>query len=195
MMTDFDFGPCCACGQARDDVRNMICLNRLSPTPGAGWQCFQCGLPANGAVAVLCDPCLEAGAEIRFVCAGDPAGGGRVPLAELSEKKFKHRMELHPEALYNLTWFDDSPDYGHPDCRCSVCGDQIPEIEADDVGQVALFPLRLYREVSASHGQEARFCVDCVPLVWKYMTPVDQPKQSPGWLGNINPVGCDPDVP
>jgi hypothetical protein len=177
-------------------VQNVIFLNRLSPTPGAGWQCFECGLPANGAVAVLCDPCPDAGAEIRFVCTADPAEGGRTPLAELSEEKFKHRLEFHPEAFYALTWFDDSPDFGHPDCRCSVCGDQIPEIEEEE--QPALFGLRLYREQNPGHphGQEARFCVDCLPLVTELIAAkADQPRPGPGWMGNVNPVGCEPDVP
>lgn len=94
---DIDLGPCCACGQSRPDVRNIMMLNQMGPTPGKGWACFQCGLPPNGAIAVLCDSCLEKQADIRFVCLGYAAEAGRLPIEELEFEAFEHDMRFHPE--------------------------------------------------------------------------------------------------
>jgi hypothetical protein len=94
-------GPCCACGQSGPAVRYILMLHRLSPTPGKGWGCFQCGLPMNGAIAVICDPCLFAGAEIQFVCTGHPADPDRTPIRELPPGEFDHNPRLHPEIAKN----------------------------------------------------------------------------------------------
>lgn len=162
---EIDLGPCCACG-AVANVRNVIALNRRGPTPGQGWSCLQCGLPPGGAVAVVCDTCLATKAEIKFVCAGGTGSGGRVPIEACPTEKFKHRMEYHPEALQHIRWFDESPDFGHPDCICSTCGDPIPWPE-DGFDPAALLHLRLFRPPGQDHphGQEARFCGDCSRLV------------------------------
>jgi hypothetical protein len=173
-----DLGPCCACEKTGPDVRNILCLNRLCPSPGKGWGCLQCDLPLNYAYAVLCDACLEgpfgAGpADIRFVCAGYPGKDGRTPIEAAPEVKVKHNPLYHPEMIQEMKWFDDSPDYGWPECVCSICGDAIPDPEELDYSQGERFiPLRLYRKPSAAHphGQEARFCMDCVPAVMKYIT-------------------------
>lgn len=89
-------GTCCACGGS-ENVRNIICLDRKGPTPGKGWGCLVCGLPPDGAVAVLCDECLEQGTAIRFVCIGYPASDGRMPIEELSGEPFEHNLAYHPE--------------------------------------------------------------------------------------------------
>lgn len=180
MTTDSDFpeeeaeslGPCCACGKTGPDVRNILMLDRLCPTPDRGWGCVACGLPMDYASAVLCDGCLESKAEIKFVCTGYPASDGRTPIADAPEVKVKHDPLYHPEMLQEMTWFDDSPDYGWPKCICSVCGDAIPDPEEEDeIYQEKFIPLRLYRKPSQAHpgGQEARFCMGCVPAVLKYM--------------------------
>ena len=51
-------GPCCQC-ECTDGVRNIFLLNRRGAIPGRGWGCVVCGLPPDGAVAVLCDACVE----------------------------------------------------------------------------------------------------------------------------------------
>lgn len=90
-----ELGPCCACGQASDTVRNIIMLDKRAPTPGVGcWACFVCNLPAEGAVAVLCDDCLGRGAHISFACDGPPGSGRRVPIEQLTET-FDHDMSKH----------------------------------------------------------------------------------------------------
>ena len=40
------------------DVRNLIELNYKIESESA-WGCFQCGLPIEGAVAIVCDTCIE----------------------------------------------------------------------------------------------------------------------------------------
>jgi hypothetical protein len=90
-----DFGPCCACG-GRESVRNLICLDKKGPMPGRGWSCLVCGLPADGAVAVICDRCVQSAAEIREVCAGFPTDGGRVPIEALLGEH-RHDLAKHPE--------------------------------------------------------------------------------------------------
>ena len=83
-------------------------LERRAPTPGMGWGCAVCGLPADGAVAVLCDACLEVGAEITTACDGYLGEGRRVPLRDLPPEPFRHdeaahRRELVPNPLSVLT--------------------------------------------------------------------------------------------
>lgn len=98
---ELDFGPCCACGQSGPTVRNVLLLDRRGPMPGRGWGCFQCGLPMDGASAVLCDACLEANAEIKFARTGYPAEDGRTPIEALPAGEFKHNLAFHPEAAYD----------------------------------------------------------------------------------------------
>lgn len=82
-----DLGPCCNCGTRRGVV-NIMMLDRRAPVAGCGWGCVVCGLPSDGAVAVLCDDCVDQ--EVRFVCEGYPSSGKRVPFNNLSPDKFAH---------------------------------------------------------------------------------------------------------
>lgn len=173
MQDDLDLGPCCACGQPGPTVRNIMMLQRLCPVPGRGWGCVVCGLPPNYATAVVCDACLEDSCLIRWVCTGYPAKDGRTPIEAAPEVKVKHNPLYHPEMLEWMKFFDTSPDYGQPDCLCSICGDRIPDPddEMDSTAAADFIPLRLYRKPSRKHPhiQEARFCMDCVPAVLKFM--------------------------
>ena len=74
-------GTCCACQEAiPDDMpRSVIYFNFKSPTPGRGWGCLFCNLPSEGAVAVICQKCLEAGETVTHVVEGDKGLG---PLPE-----------------------------------------------------------------------------------------------------------------
>lgn len=99
-----DLGPCCICGERSAAVRNILMLPHPGPTPGRGWGCVQCGLPSNGATAVLCDPCLDlyqsGKQKLAYICTGYPADAeaGRTPIEEMSQDKFEHDMSFHPEA-------------------------------------------------------------------------------------------------
>lgn len=90
-----NLGPCCAC-EGTDGVRNIYMLHQKSPTPGKGWGCVVCGLPSDGAVAVVCDGCHDHRVPRRFACAGWPAQAGRVPIESLTGAH-DHDLSLHPE--------------------------------------------------------------------------------------------------
>jgi hypothetical protein len=53
-----------------------------------------CGLAPDGAVAVVCDACLEVHPP-KFVCDGYIAKKGRVPFDELPPGEFKHDHAKH----------------------------------------------------------------------------------------------------
>jgi len=93
-------GACCICGETSRWVRNIIMLDRKSPTPGRGWGCVQCGLPSDGAVAVLCDECSEAlkaeRKQLVTACVGYPGTDGRVPFSSLIGTH-EHDMAKHAE--------------------------------------------------------------------------------------------------
>jgi hypothetical protein len=91
-----DFGPCCSCEKASEDVRNIVMLEQKTTIPGSGWGCVQCGIPADGAVAVLCDDCVNLGRPIRFAIAGPVKDKKRVPIESLGAEH-EHDMSKHPE--------------------------------------------------------------------------------------------------
>jgi hypothetical protein len=85
-----DLGSCCICG-GTDGVVNIIMLSHKNPIPGRGWGCFVCGLPSDGATAVVCRDCFgegedpaEVASRLRWACRGYPGSDGRVPIAELT---------------------------------------------------------------------------------------------------------------
>ena len=103
---ELNLGNCCICEKGAPEVKvcNIVMLDLRVPLQhrGRGWGCVQCGLAMEGAVAVLCDPCLDkhvAGAAIKLACLGSPADNVRIPIGELKEK-FEHDMAKHPEENY-----------------------------------------------------------------------------------------------
>ena len=82
---DLDLGPCCACSREGSEVRTLLMLDRKAHIPGTGWGNAAAGLPADGAIAVLCDNCLETGSELTQVVYGFVASKERRPLEELTE--------------------------------------------------------------------------------------------------------------
>ena len=91
-----DLGTCCGCG-GRDRVRNVIAIDRLAPQPGTGWGCVVCGLRSDGALAVLCDTCVEVGREAVEVADGYLDRRRRVPIESLAATPFAHDMSRHLE--------------------------------------------------------------------------------------------------
>lgn len=88
-------GPCCICERTHEVV-NVVMLAKKAPQPGVGcWGCYECGLPMEGAVAVLCQECFalhrDGKAQIKFACVGAPRLGMRVPIASLTEDFYHHR--------------------------------------------------------------------------------------------------------
>ena len=92
-------GKCCVCEKGGPGVRNILCLHQAAPVRGTGWGCVVCGLKNDGAVAVICDKCLEAKAEIKFVCVGEPYRNGRQSMETLKTPPFDHDLSKHPEAI------------------------------------------------------------------------------------------------
>lgn len=91
-----DLGPCCACEST--PARTICCLDFEGPEGTEGWGCVVCGLPARGAVAVMCESCIEQGVEPRFIVGGRYAADKvRVPLEGYERRPFDHRLERHPE--------------------------------------------------------------------------------------------------
>ena len=93
-----EFGACCACGMDRGDVRNFITLEKLAPVPGTGWGCVLCGLPGNGAVAVVCDACAASNRPPRWAVHGWAADKERIAIEKLSGS-FAHNAVLHRDQL------------------------------------------------------------------------------------------------
>lgn len=95
--TDYDVGQCCSC-EGVDGVRNIIMLNALAPVPGTGWGCVVCHLPSNGAMAVLCDRCIDLKMPIIWAVTGYLPGKQRIPRSELVGKH-EHDLSFHPEVM------------------------------------------------------------------------------------------------
>ncbi len=96
-----DLGPCCCCQKIGPTVRNLITLPFRAPAGEdgrriGGWGCAVCHLPCEGAVAVMCDGCIEEKRELVEACAGYPASGERLPMAALTEP-FDHDPARHRE--------------------------------------------------------------------------------------------------
>lgn len=89
---------CCACEKQDASVCNVVCMPFKGPIGFAGWGCFVCDLEPNGAVAILCNDCINAGAEPRFIAGGKFASDGvLVPLEGFERKPFDHNWSKHPE--------------------------------------------------------------------------------------------------
>ncbi len=95
-MPDFDLGGCCACG-GLVNVRNLVMLSRRAPQPGTGWGCVQCGLPADGATAAVCDSCLDRRRKIILCIDGRPLQKQRIALDRFPDEPFDHDPAGHPE--------------------------------------------------------------------------------------------------
>ena len=100
-------GACCVCFKVGPTVRNLFSIYNECAVVGHGWGCLGCGLPPNGAIAVLCDDCIgpldEKGrptlAKIPiFACRGWPGTDGREPIEmTYARPEFKHDDSRHPE--------------------------------------------------------------------------------------------------
>lgn len=100
-----DLGSCCICGVVGATVVNVLTLPQKAPLPGRGWGCVVCMLPSDGAVAVICTPCLETFGEggqdivgkLVEACRGWPGVDGRVPIGELGGEH-RHNETVHAMA-------------------------------------------------------------------------------------------------
>lgn len=116
-----DLGPCCACEKVSDSVRNIIMLPYKNPEPDSGWGCMQCGLPSDGATAVVCDECVANKTPIKFAAVGYLKEKKRISVASLGGTH-EHDMSKHPER-------PPTPGTKRPCERCSCCQETFTECE------------------------------------------------------------------
>lgn len=90
---DVDHGPCCVC-EGLSGVRNVLMLHKKAPMAGRGWGCVVCGLTCDGAIAIVCDTCIDQ--PLKFACRGYPATDGRVAIDELTGTHV-HDLTRHSE--------------------------------------------------------------------------------------------------
>ncbi|MEH2164545.1 MAG: hypothetical protein V7K38_26715 [Nostoc sp.] len=93
-----DLGACCGCGTRHSRVQNILTLQKKALIPGTGWSCFVCGIPADGAIAIVCDNCLaqiEDGKQIlKQAVYGDVLDKKRCDINLLTED-FRHKDIPH----------------------------------------------------------------------------------------------------
>jgi hypothetical protein len=98
-MSGPGYGTCCACEQEispRDPC--VVMLPFEAPTGFKGWGCLVCKLPQRGAIAVLCQDCLNANRQPRFIATGVHVGDNlRFPLTSYVQIPFEHNLAFHPE--------------------------------------------------------------------------------------------------
>jgi len=100
MATINEYGTCCVC-QSDMEMYNIIQLDYKVESE-SGWGCFKCGLPMQGAVAVVCDGCLDEHGndiedQIRFLMDGVK---GRIPVPPVADRiPHEHDLSLHPECI------------------------------------------------------------------------------------------------
>lgn len=97
-MTTPSLGPCCICSGTKG-VCVLISLDGLCPMAGRGWGCVVCGLPPDGAVAVICDVCERRYGDavpkvLQFFCTGYPGEDGRTPISHL-RGRYRHQVSRH----------------------------------------------------------------------------------------------------
>lgn len=100
-MENLNLGKCCICETEGKIVRNVITLNKKTPEEKGGWGCVVCGLEPRGAVAVVCDVCIELYAKdetkLKFACLGYPSENRRIEIEKLTET-YEHISSKHPES-------------------------------------------------------------------------------------------------
>lgn len=105
MSEELDLGTCCACGReptGENPVRTIVVLDYKMPQGfGSGWGCFQCGLAAEGASAMICDDCAALiasdKAEVRWIATGVTNKRGRLAVDAFPHLPHVHDMTRHPE--------------------------------------------------------------------------------------------------
>lgn len=96
---DLPLGSCGAC--SGPGARYLILLTFKAPIPGHGWGCRICGLPDDGATAVVCDRCLEVGRPVVSACRGYPATEGRIAFDRLTgHQAHDPRRHAHQPAVW-----------------------------------------------------------------------------------------------
>lgn len=126
-------GSCCACRREDVRLRNVVCMTFRAPSGalGKGWGCVVCAIPADGAIAVVCDECMAAERPIVDVCAGYARDPERTPAEPLRPIPWSHIRAFHRTPLDVLLAqppdIDEDPDGAE-------AADQARRISAEDLG-------------------------------------------------------------
>lgn len=96
--TRWQDGCCCACGRIVSDLQNLLMMPFRAPEGFPGWGCVTCGLPSAGAIAVVCNACVDRGAEPQMIAGGRYAlEGKRIKLQGFARIPHDHDLKRHPE--------------------------------------------------------------------------------------------------
>lgn len=96
-----EYGCCCIC-ESTQNVNNLIQLDyKVGAESESGWGCVQCGLKAEGAIAIICDACFDKHgksgdleAKIKLLMSGIK----RIPVPPVSDRvPHEHDLSRHPE--------------------------------------------------------------------------------------------------
>ncbi len=112
-LEEVDYGPCCACNATGATVRNFLLIEIKAPIPGTGWGCVICSLPADGAIAIVCDPCLEAQRTPISIVYGYPKEKKRCFITSAEDFKHKDIPHEEDECLVKMPDYYD-PSFGTP---------------------------------------------------------------------------------
>lgn len=157
-----DLGKCCICEADNDTVRNLFELPYESPVSGRGWGCLVCKLEKTGAIAVVCDDCIDIAKQnaFKFICAGND-GKSRIAYTDFikTAKRLEHRIQLHeyqeisdkPDSYYagvdeilaeymkplpTDRWYPADEPEGNPHicsrCESEIGDDEVPILIWDD---------------------------------------------------------------
>ena len=100
-MSDFDYGTCCVCESVIEDPILISLPFKVHVESESKWGCFQCGLPFEGAVAVICDACVdEHGVNIEDKIKFLMNNKERIPVPPVEIRiPHEHDYSLHSEII------------------------------------------------------------------------------------------------
>jgi len=119
-------GPCCACRRVFVYLRHVVCMTFRAPEGALdkGWGCVVCAIPSHGALAVVCDECMNAQRPILDVCADYV----RNPARALVTDELRAIPWVHIQASHEADEWDRMVRASAEDCGWEMDGE-----EPDDV--------------------------------------------------------------
>ena len=113
-MLDDNYGMCCVCEAPNADPNFFQMDYKVPETVETKWGCLKCGLPIEGAIAVVCDGCLRKHGpdaiddHIKFLMDGRDR---RIPVPPPEERiPHDHDYTKHPEVNYESEIIDNDFD-------------------------------------------------------------------------------------
>lgn len=92
-------GKCCACQGTQ--AKYIVFLSFKAPVAGTGWGCLVCHKPQDGAIAVLCQSCIDEKRQPTEMVYGDLANHERVQIVQETRRiPFNHDYHKHPELAH-----------------------------------------------------------------------------------------------